>query len=94
MLAMDAADQVIAVQCKHTTRGRKVGSGVLYQINGTAAPVYEAGAAIIVTNGSFTRDAVTWGALHGIRLIDREALARWSAEADHLYQVVELRPPL
>ncbi|MGW4687536.1 restriction endonuclease [Streptomyces sp. NPDC004244] len=94
VLAMDAADRVIAVQCKHTIRGRKVGSGVLYQINGTAVPVYEAGAAIVVTNGSFTRDAVKWGALHGIRLIDREALARWSAEADHLYQVVELRPPL
>ncbi|MFD7629598.1 restriction endonuclease [Streptomyces sp. NPDC059851] len=94
VLAVDAVDRRIAVQCKHTRRGRKVGSDVLYQINGTAEPVYAAGAAIVVTNGSFTRDAVKWASVHGIHLIDREALARWSAEADHLYQLVELRPPL
>ncbi|NXY98967.1 restriction endonuclease [Streptomyces sp. BR123] len=94
VLAFDAVGRAMAVQCKHTTRGRKVGSEVLYRINGTAAPVYGAGVAMVVTNGSFTRDAATWGDVHGIRLIDREALVRWSAEADHLYQVVELRPPL
>lgn len=49
------------MQCKQTTRGRKVDSRVLYQINGTACAVYEAGESMVVTNGSFTRDAAEWG---------------------------------
>ncbi|MEU8784016.1 restriction endonuclease [Streptomyces sp. NPDC048637] len=61
VLAVDAAGQAIAVQCKHTTRGRKVDSRVLYQINGTADAVYKARESMVVTNGSFTRDAAEWG---------------------------------
>ncbi len=94
VLAVNAADQAIAVQCKHTTRGRKVDASVLYQINGTAQAVYRASESIVVTNGSFTRDATNWGARHGIRLIDRDTLGKWSENADHLYQVVDLTLPL
>ncbi|WP_338493612.1 restriction endonuclease [Streptomyces sp. SJL17-4] len=94
VLAENAAGRSIAVQCKHTTRGRKVDSKVLYQINGTSQAVYGANESMVVTNGSFTRDAADWGAKHGIQLIDREVLARWSEDADHLYQVADLELPL
>ncbi|MET7757843.1 restriction endonuclease [Streptomyces sp. NPDC005389] len=94
VLAVNAAGQRIAVQCKHTTRGRKVDSTVLYQINGTAQAAYGAKESMVVTNGSFTRDAAAWGAKHGIRLIDREILTRWSEDADHLYQVTDLELPI
>ncbi|WP_162596873.1 restriction endonuclease [Streptomyces sp. NEAU-S7GS2] len=79
---------------KHTTRGRKVDSRVLYQINGTAGAVYEAGESMVVTNGSFTRDAAEWGARHGILLIDRDTLVKWSEDADHVYQLVDLALPV
>ncbi|AZS71615.1 hypothetical protein DDE74_12205 [Streptomyces lydicus] len=94
VLAVNAAGQAIAVQCKHTTRGRKVDSRVLYQINGTAGAVYEAGESMVVTNGSFTRDAAEWGARHGILLIDRDTLIKWSEDADHVYQLVDLVLPV
>lgn len=93
VLAVDAADRTLAVQCKHTTRGRKVGSEVLYRINGTAGPVYGATQSMVVTNGSFTRDAVAWGKQHGILLVDREALLAWAQDADHVCRVVALTPP-
>jgi restriction system protein len=93
VLAVNMAGCKIAVQCKHTVTGRKVGSQVLYQINGTARDVYGAKESIVVTNGNFTKDAAAWGSMHGIHLIDRAALVRWSEEADHLYQLAALDIP-
>ncbi|MFC8863275.1 restriction endonuclease [Streptomyces avidinii] len=93
VLAVDAAKRTLAVQCKHTTRGRRVGSEVLYRINGTAGPVYEAAQSMVVTNGFFTRDAAAWGKRHGILLIDRKALLAWAQDADHVCRVVALTPP-
>jgi hypothetical protein len=93
VLAVNVAGNKIAVQCKHTATGRKVGSQVLYQINGTARDVYSAQESIVVTNGTFTKDAAAWGSTHGIHLIDRAALVKWSEEADHLYQLVALDIP-
>ncbi|MFF3215603.1 restriction endonuclease [Streptomyces sp. NPDC002886] len=93
VLAVDAANRTLAVQCKHTARGRRVGSEVLYRINGTAGPVYGAAQSMVVTNGSFTRDAAAWGKRHGILLVDREALLAWAQDADHVCRVVALTPP-
>ncbi|MFF1909103.1 restriction endonuclease [Kitasatospora sp. NPDC058218] len=93
VLARTAGGGAIAVQCKHTTVGAKVSARVLYQIKGTSEAVYGAEESLVVTNGSFTRDAVQWGARHGIGLIDRDALRRWSQDADHLYQTVDLAIP-
>lgn len=72
----------IVVQAKHTTVAAKVGSHVMYQVNGTARPVHHADIAIVVTNGSLTRDAKAWGDRHGIHWIDRTLLERW-ADAGH-----------
>lgn len=94
VLAINEAGGKIAVQCKHTTRGRKVDSRVLYQINGTAYPAYEAKESVVVTNGFFTRDATEWGNKHNIRLIGREMLEKWSKGADHLYQLIDLVDPI
>lgn len=70
---------VVAVQCKHTTKARKVGAPVLYQISGTAKTCYDATHQVIVTNGGFTEHARAWGRdpRHRVHLIDREALADW-----------------
>jgi restriction system protein len=84
--AGDAAADVIAagpagrlvVQCKHTVADRRVGVPVLYQVNGTAGPVHRADAAMVVTNGGFTRQAREFAATHRIALIDRDALSRWA----------------
>ncbi|MFJ7154396.1 restriction endonuclease [Streptomyces sp. NPDC101118] len=93
VLAVDAAGRILAVQCKHTSRGRRVGSEVLYRINGTAGAAYGAAQSMVVTNGSFTRDAAAWGKRHGILLADRQALLAWAQDADHICQVVALTPP-
>nr|WP_308346684.1 restriction endonuclease [Streptomyces sp. ISL-66] len=39
--------------------------------------MYGAAQSMVVTNGSFTRDAAAWGKRHGILLVDREALLAW-----------------
>ncbi|GAA1570038.1 restriction endonuclease [Streptomyces globosus] len=93
VLAVDAAGRTLAVQCKHTVGGRRVGAEVLYRINGTAGPVYGAAQSMVVTNGSFTRDAAAWGERHGILLVDRKALLGWAEDADHVCRVVALAPP-
>ncbi|MFJ6623105.1 restriction endonuclease [Kitasatospora sp. NPDC091335] len=68
----------IVVQAKHTKVGGKVGSQVMYQVKGTAGPVHHAEVAVVVTNGSFTRDAKAWGDKHAVHWVDRDALRRWA----------------
>ena len=80
----------IVIQAKHTTVGAKVGSHVMYQVNGTAKPVHGADIAVIVTNGSLTRDAKAWGDRHGIRWIDRVLLQRWAEEGHALGELLRL----
>lgn len=82
-----------AVQCKHTTTGNDISPSVLYQLNGTAFPVFQAAVAIVVTNGGFTAAARAWGAdrSHRIHLLDREKLAAWGAGRS-LYSVLGIRP--
>ncbi|MFB7677102.1 restriction endonuclease [Kitasatospora purpeofusca] len=78
VIGQDARWGRIVVQAKHTKVGGKVGSQVMYQVKGTAQPVHRADVAVVVTNGSFTRDAKAWGDKHGIYWVDREALRRWA----------------
>lgn len=77
VIAQHPAHGRIVIQAKHTTTAAKVGSHVMYQVNGTARPVHRADIAVVVTNGSFTRDARAWGDRHGVRWIDRDLLRRW-----------------
>ncbi|WP_369826031.1 restriction endonuclease [Kitasatospora sp. MBT66] len=56
----------IVVQAKHTKVGAKVGSQVMYQVKGTAGPAHGADISVVVTNGTFTRDAKAWGEKHAV----------------------------
>jgi len=78
----------IVVQAKHTRVGGKVGSSVMYAVKGTAGPVHKADHAVVVTNGAFTRDAMTWGDRHGVHWVDREKLQRWAESGAALHELL------
>ncbi|MFD3946804.1 restriction endonuclease [Streptomyces sp. NPDC058579] len=80
----------IVVQAKHTRVGGKVGSSVMYQVKGTAGPVHGADHAVVVTNGTFTRDAIVWGDRHGVRWVDRDRLNLWAHEGKALHELLGL----
>lgn len=80
----------IVVQAKHTRLGRKVGSSVMYAVKGTAGPVHKADHAVIVTNGTFTRDAMTWGDRHGVHWVDREKLQHWAESGAALHELLRV----
>ncbi|MFF3007000.1 restriction endonuclease [Kitasatospora sp. NPDC057940] len=90
VIGQDARWGRIVVQAKHTKVGGKVGSQVMYQVKGTAQPVHRADVAVVVTNGSFTRDAKAWGDKHGIYWVDREALRRWAEGGTALPDLLHL----
>ncbi|MFF3401544.1 restriction endonuclease [Streptomyces sp. NPDC002659] len=78
----------IVLQAKHTKVGGKVGSSVMYQVKGTAGPVHRADIAVVVTNGTFTRDAKAWGERHGIHWVDRDRLRTWAEYGTPLHQLL------
>ncbi|MFF3940421.1 restriction endonuclease [Streptomyces phaeofaciens] len=80
----------IVVQAKHTRVAGKVGSAVMYGVKGTAGPVHGARYAVVVTNGAFTRDAMTWGDRHGVHWIDRDRLNRWAHTGAALHELIGL----
>ncbi|MEU2870548.1 restriction endonuclease [Streptomyces olivoreticuli] len=80
----------IVVQAKHTRVGGKVGSSVMYAVNGTAGPVHRADHAVVVTNGTFTRDAMAWGDRHGVHWVDRERLRHWAEGGTALHALLGL----
>ncbi|MFJ9106227.1 restriction endonuclease [Streptomyces sp. NPDC102405] len=80
----------IVLQAKHTTVAGKVGSSVMYQVKGTAGPVHGADTAVVVTNGSFTRDAKTWGERHQVHWVDRDRLRRWAEHGTPLQDLLRL----
>ncbi|MEV0886584.1 restriction endonuclease [Streptomyces microflavus] len=68
----------IAVQCKHTRTGRNVGAATMYEVNDTAVPEHGAGVALVVTNGGFTKSALSFATRHEIRTVGRDDLAKWA----------------
>ncbi|MEU1287015.1 restriction endonuclease [Kitasatospora sp. NPDC005856] len=80
----------IVLQAKHTKVGAKVASQVMYQVNGTAGPVHGADTAVVVTNGSFTRDAKAWGDRHGVHWVDRDRLRQWAEHGVALHDLLRL----
>ncbi|WP_405914566.1 restriction endonuclease [Streptomyces sp. NBC_00728] len=80
----------IVVQAKHTKVAGKVGSAVMYQVKGTAGPVHGANIAVVVTNGSFTRDARAWGERHQVQWVDRDRLRRWAEHGTSLQDLLGL----
>jgi restriction system protein len=80
----------IVIQAKHTTVGAKVGSHVMYEVKGTAGPVHGADIAIVVTNGTFTRNARAWGDRHHVHWIDRDRLRAWAEHGTPLPSVLRL----
>lgn len=80
----------IVVQAKHTRVGGKVGSSVMYAVKGTAGPAHRAHHAVVVTNGTFTRDAMAWGDRHSVHWIDRDKLRRWAEHGTALHELLKL----
>ncbi|MFD4953448.1 restriction endonuclease [Streptomyces sp. NPDC058451] len=80
----------LVVQAKHTKVAARVGSHVMYQVNGTAGPVHHADIAVVVTNGHITRDAKTWGQRHHIHWVDRDRLGQWAQDGIPLHQLLRL----
>ncbi|WP_030565431.1 restriction endonuclease [Streptomyces aureocirculatus] len=80
----------IVVQAKHTRVGGKVGSSVMYAVKGTAGPAHRADHAVVVTNGSFARDAMAWGDRHAVHWVDRERLRRWAEDGAALHELLDL----
>ncbi|MGW7438241.1 restriction endonuclease [Streptomyces sp. NPDC054849] len=81
----------IVVQAKHTRVGGKVGSSVMHAVKGTAGPAHRANHAVVVTNGSFTRDAMAWGDRHSVHWVDRDRLRRWAENGTALHELLGLR---
>ncbi|MFE7213499.1 restriction endonuclease [Streptomyces sp. NPDC001698] len=80
----------LVVHAKHTKVAARVGSHVMYQVNGTAGPVHQADIAVVVTNGHITRDAKTWGQRHHIHWVDRDRLGQWAQDGIPLHQLLRL----
>ncbi|WP_331762262.1 restriction endonuclease (plasmid) [Streptomyces sp. NBC_01527] len=80
----------IVVQAKHTRTSGKVGSSVMYMVKGTAGPAHRADHAVVVTNGTFTRDAAAWGDRHGVHWVDRDGLRRWAENGTALHELLRL----
>lgn len=94
VIGRDLGGYVIVAQCKHTTTATKVGARVIYEVNGTANPVHRADVAVVVTNGSFTRDARRTADDFRIHLIGREELHRWAGGTVSLQGLLRLTTPL
>ncbi len=62
----------------------------MYEVNGTAGPVHRARHAVVVTNGTFTRDAMDWGERHGVHWVDRDRLRRWAENGMALHELLNL----
>lgn len=84
------ARRVGGVQAKHTRAGGKVGSSVMYAVKGAAGPAHKADHAVVVTNGTLTRDAMAWGDRHGVHWVDREKLRRWAENGAALHELLGL----
>jgi restriction system protein len=80
----------IVVQAKHTRVGGKVGSSVMYAVKGTAGPAHRADHAVVVTNGTFTRDAMAWGQRYGVHWVDRQRLRHWAETGTALHELLGL----
>lgn len=80
----------IVVQAKHTRVGGKVSASVMYGVKGTAGPVHGADHAVVITNGTFTRDAMAWGDRHGIHWVDRQRLRQWAETGAALHAFLAL----
>ncbi|MEU7555845.1 restriction endonuclease [Streptomyces sp. NPDC044571] len=90
VLAVDREGVYVAVQCKHTSTGRSsnVGAPTMYQVNGTALAEHGATAALVVTNGGFTKDARSFAQRHRIPTIDRSALLLWAGRKATLHDLL------
>ncbi|MFI9328739.1 restriction endonuclease [Kitasatospora sp. NPDC052868] len=80
----------IVLQAKHTKVGAKVGSQVMYQVKGTAGPAHGADIAVVITNGSLTRDAKAWGDKHRVHWVDRDRLRLWAEHGVALHDLLRL----
>ncbi|WP_420710331.1 restriction endonuclease [Streptomyces sp. HNS054] len=65
----------------------------MYTVNGTKGPVHGADHAVVITNGSLTRDAMSWGDRHTVHWVDRERLRRWAEHGTAQHALLRLSAP-
>lgn len=68
----------VVVQCKHRSTGRAVTPDEMYSLNGTARPEHGADTVMMVTNSTFTSNAMRFGTRHNIYAVDGYELGRWA----------------
>lgn len=89
--AGDILGRRLGLQCKHTTKGARVGPQVLRELNGALQELHKADIGVVVTNGGFTRTArQETQELSRIHLIDREELEKWAERGKTLIGLLGL----
>ncbi|MFJ1933069.1 restriction endonuclease [Kitasatospora sp. NPDC088160] len=77
-----------AVQVKHTKGNRNIGPTPVRELAGTLRRVHGSDIAVIVTNGGFTRHAVTNAEQTRVLLVDLFRLERWAEHGESLVAVL------
>jgi len=63
--------EIIAIQCKHSRVGAKVGKQAMMQLHSEAKDYYQATKLIAITNSYFNSNAIHLAEVHNIEIIDR-----------------------
>ncbi|MGW6415260.1 restriction endonuclease [Streptomyces sp. NPDC055055] len=91
VLAADALDRRIMVQCKHSqSGGGSVGQPVVQHLYGGAMAMELSTLPVLVTNGRITEGARKWaGQGNRVRLILRDDLQRWGEYGEPLADILK-----
>ncbi len=89
----DVTGHRAVLQCKHTARQARVGTPELQRFKGTVWDVHKADVAVVVTNGAFTRHAVSFAREHNITLLDSRGLWEWAHLGDSFRELRRAQPP-
>ena len=66
-------DEIIAIQCKHSSSQNSFGREAMYQLHSEAKIYYKATRLIAITNSIFNSNAMNLAKIHGIEVIDRNS---------------------
>ncbi|WP_198165475.1 restriction endonuclease [Nocardia fusca] len=92
VVALCPDERKVVVQCKIRHKG-PIGPQIVYAVNGTARPHYQADIAIIVTNSHFSSRAIGFAASQGIHLMDGHQLECWATWGDSIFDLLDLHSP-
>lgn len=70
-------NEVIAIQCKHSSNQNSFGKEAMYQLHSEAKIHYKATRLIAITNSIFNSNAMSLAKVHGIEVIDRSNIQKF-----------------